>query len=278
MLDVLRRTQGLKDKPVSRVVFNAITKGAVTEAMKHPRDIDAPLVDAYLARRALDYLVGFTLSPVLWRKLPGSRSAGRVQSVALRLVCDREAEIERFKPQEYWSVRGDADRKAEAVRGPALRRRRQEDRQAGHRQRCRGGNAAKGYRSRQLPRRERREEADQAQSLSALHHLDPAAGRLQPRLVFAPARTMQIAQRLYEDGAHHLYADRRRADGAGRHRSGPPRHRQGIRRQLSAGKAAHLFRPRQRTRRKRTRPSARPTCPCIRMRLAPMPIRRSSTA
>ena len=92
-----------KDKPVERVVFNAVTKQAVQEAMRHPRDIDEPLVDAYLARRALDYLVGFTLSPVLWRKLPGARSAGRVQSVALRLVCDREAEIERFRPQEYWS-------------------------------------------------------------------------------------------------------------------------------------------------------------------------------
>src|SRR6202035_5451581 len=78
-----------------------------TEAMKHPRDIDMELVDAYLARRALDYLVGFTLSPVLWRKLPGSRSAGRVQSVALRLVVDRELEIERFKTQEYWTVEAD---------------------------------------------------------------------------------------------------------------------------------------------------------------------------
>lgn len=104
VLDVLKDKKLIKDKPVKRVVFNAITKGAVTEAMKHPRDIDVPLVDAYLARRALDYLVGFTLSPILWRKLPGSRSAGRVQSVALRLVCDRETEIERFKPQEYWSV------------------------------------------------------------------------------------------------------------------------------------------------------------------------------
>jgi len=104
VLDVLKDKKIIKDKPVRRVVFNAITKNAVTEAMAHPRDIDAPLVDAYLARRALDYLVGFTLSPVLWRKLPGSRSAGRVQSVALRLVCDREAEIEKFRAQEYWSV------------------------------------------------------------------------------------------------------------------------------------------------------------------------------
>jgi DNA topoisomerase-1 len=85
-------------------VFNAITKQAVVEAMQNPREIDAALVDAYLARRALDYLVGFTLSPVLWRKLPGSRSAGRVQSVALRLVCDREREIETFVPKEYWSL------------------------------------------------------------------------------------------------------------------------------------------------------------------------------
>jgi DNA topoisomerase-1 len=104
VLDVLKEKKAIKDKPVSRVVFNAITQSAITEAMKHPRAIDEPLVDAYLARRALDYLVGFTLSPILWRKLPGSRSAGRVQSVALRLVSDREAEIEKFKPQEYWSV------------------------------------------------------------------------------------------------------------------------------------------------------------------------------
>ncbi len=104
VLQVLNAKNALRDKRVERVVFNAVTKQAVQEAMRHPRAIDEPLVDAYLARRALDYLVGFTLSPVLWRKLPGARSAGRVQSVALRLVCDREAEIERFKPQEYWSV------------------------------------------------------------------------------------------------------------------------------------------------------------------------------
>ena len=104
VLEVLRQKKALKDKSVKRVVFNAITKHAVLDAMAHPRDIDVPLVDAYLARRALDYLVGFTLSPVLWRKLPGARSAGRVQSVALRLVCDRESEIERFKREDYWSV------------------------------------------------------------------------------------------------------------------------------------------------------------------------------
>ncbi len=94
-----------KDTDVRRVTFNAITKAAVTEAMQNPRDIDAPLVEAYLARRALDYLVGFNLSPVLWRKLPGARSAGRVQSVCLRLIVERELEIEAFKAREYWGVK-----------------------------------------------------------------------------------------------------------------------------------------------------------------------------
>ncbi|MDO9307221.1 MAG: DNA topoisomerase, partial [Mesorhizobium sp.] len=104
VLEVLKGKRVIKDKPVSRVVFNAITKQSVLDAMAKPRQIDAPLVEAYLARRALDYLVGFTLSPVLWRKLPGARSAGRVQSVALRLVCDRELEIERFITEEYWNI------------------------------------------------------------------------------------------------------------------------------------------------------------------------------
>ena len=104
VLEVLKQKKALNGQTVERVVFNAITKRAVTEAMEKPRRIDQALVDAYLARRALDYLVGFTLSPVLWRKLPGARSAGRVQSVALRLVCDRELEIEKFVRKEYWSL------------------------------------------------------------------------------------------------------------------------------------------------------------------------------
>src|SRR6478735_5518271 len=104
ILEALRARKVLKDVPIERVTFNAITKDAVQDAMAHPRQIDQALVDAYLARRALDYLVGFRLSPVLWRKLPGARSAGRVQSVALRLVCDRELEIERFVAREYWSL------------------------------------------------------------------------------------------------------------------------------------------------------------------------------
>src|SRR6201989_767168 len=104
VLEVLKEKRALKDQKIERVVFNAITKQAVTDAMKNPRQIDGALVEAYMARRALDYLVGFTLSPVLWRKLPGARSAGRVQSVALRLVCDRELEIEKFISKEYWSI------------------------------------------------------------------------------------------------------------------------------------------------------------------------------
>ena len=104
IVEALKARRGLGKVPFERVAFNEITKRAVLDAINNPRKIDQELVDAYLARRALDYLVGFTLSPVLWRKLPGSRSAGRVQSVALRLICEREAEIEAFKPREYWSI------------------------------------------------------------------------------------------------------------------------------------------------------------------------------
>ncbi|MEL7737731.1 type I DNA topoisomerase [Citromicrobium bathyomarinum] len=103
VLDMLKKRKALPTN-VDRVTFNAITKGAVTEAMKKPRALDQDLIDAYLARRALDYLFGFTLSPVLWRKLPGAKSAGRVQSVALRIIVDREREIEAFKAEEYWSI------------------------------------------------------------------------------------------------------------------------------------------------------------------------------
>ena len=101
MLDAQRALKGVE---VRRITFNEITRNAIRYAVEHPRDLDQPLIEAYLARRALDYLVGFTLSPVLWRKLPGSRSAGRVQSVALRLICEREAEIEAFRAREYWTV------------------------------------------------------------------------------------------------------------------------------------------------------------------------------
>jgi len=105
--EILKRRKVLEGIKVARVTFNEITPKAVNDAMKHPRDLDQALIEAYLARRALDYLVGFNLSPVLWRKLPGSRSAGRVQSVALRLICEREAEIELFRPREFWTVTAD---------------------------------------------------------------------------------------------------------------------------------------------------------------------------
>ena len=108
VLEILKQKKAIKaSTPVERVVFNAITKNSVTEAIKNPRQIDMDLVNAQQARRALDYLVGFTLSPILWRKLPGSRSAGRVQSVALRIICDREEEIEAFRSQEYWDIKID---------------------------------------------------------------------------------------------------------------------------------------------------------------------------
>ena len=177
VLEVLKEKRALKDHKIERVVFNAITKQAVTDAMKNPRQIDGALVDAYMARRALDYLVGFTLSPVLWRKLPGARSAGRVQSVALRLVCDRELEIEKFVPREYWSLvatlttpRGDD------LRGAAGRRRRQEDPTARYRHRRRSRRLQAGDRGRQFHGRHGRGKAGAPQSARALHHLDAAAG------------------------------------------------------------------------------------------------------
>ena len=103
MLDEKKALKGIK---VQRITFNEITRNAIRYAIEHPRELDQPLIEAYMARRALDYLVGFTLSPVLWRKLPGSRSAGRVQSVAVRLIVEREREIQAFKADEYWTIEG----------------------------------------------------------------------------------------------------------------------------------------------------------------------------
>ena len=109
--EVLEKKKLLKDKNLERVVFNEITKKAILDAIKNPRQIHLPLVEAYLARRALDYLVGFNISPILWTKLPGSKSAGRVQSVALKLITEREKEIELFKPEEYWTLTSDFSNK-----------------------------------------------------------------------------------------------------------------------------------------------------------------------
>jgi DNA topoisomerase-1 len=198
VLEVLKEKKALKDQQIERVVFNAITKQAVTEAMAHPRQIDGALVDAYMARRALDYLVGFTLSPVLWRKLPGARSAGRVQSVALRLVCDRELEIEKFVAREYWSIvaqlatpRGDAfEARLVGADGKKI-------------QRLDIGTGAEA-------------EAFKAALLNATYNVtsvEAKPARRNPyapfttstlqqeasrKLGFAPAHTMRLAQRLYE--------------------------------------------------------------------------------
>jgi DNA topoisomerase-1 len=198
VLEVLKDLKALKKQTVERVVFNAITKQAVTEAMKHPRKIDAALVDAYLARRALDYLVGFTLSPVLWRKLPGARSAGRVQSVALRLVCDRELEIEKFVAKEYWSILA----KLTTPRGEAFEARLVgADGQKIQRLDIGSGAAAEDL----------KQALENATFTVASVEAKPARRNPPPpfttstmqqeasrKLGFAPAITMRLAQRLYE--------------------------------------------------------------------------------
>ena len=156
---MLEDKHALKGVDVQRVTFNEITKSAVTAAMAQPRKLDMPLIEAYLARRALDYLVGFTLSPVLWRKLPGSRSAGRVQSVALRLVCEREAEIEVFKAREYWTVEAamltptGAPYPARAYALPGQEARTVRPQQRGRRPRRRGRGARRSFQRRPASRR-----------------------------------------------------------------------------------------------------------------------------
>ena len=198
VLEVLKAKKVLGGKAVERVVFNAVTKSAILDAINHPREIDPALVDAYLARRALDYLVGFNLSPVLWRKLPGARSAGRVQSVALRLVCDRELEIEKFVSREYWSI---AAHLRTAAGAPFVAR-------------------LAGADGQRIARLDIGSEAEAAALKAALDaakfsvagiEAKPAKRHPPPpfttstlqqeasrKLGFAPARTMQLAQRLYE--------------------------------------------------------------------------------
>ncbi len=199
VLDVLKQKKVLKGQKVSRVVFNAITKSAITEAMLHPRDIDGPLVDAYLARRALDYLVGFTLSPILWRKLPGSRSAGRVQSVALRLVCDREAEIERFKPQEYWSVAAKLNEKGKSFEARLY----SVDGQKTDKLDVKSGEEAEALK-RAIDSGRFTVSAVEKKPTKRNPYAPFTTSSLQQdassRLGFSPQRTMQIAQRLYESG------------------------------------------------------------------------------
>jgi len=198
VLEVLKAKRLLKDKPVERVVFNAITKAAVLEAMQHPREIDGALVDAYLARRALDYLVGFNLSPVLWRKLPGARSAGRVQSVALRLVCEREREIEQFVAREYWSILAHLKTEAGA---PFTARLVGADGKKINRLDIGAGAEAEAFKA---ALEAAKFSVASIEAKPAKRHpwapfttstLQQEASR---KLGFAPARTMQLAQRLYE--------------------------------------------------------------------------------
>jgi DNA topoisomerase-1 len=198
VLEALRQKKALKGQAVARVTFNAITKAAVQAAMAKPRDIDMELVDAYLARRALDYLVGFTLSPVLWRKLPGSRSAGRVQSVALRLVVEREMEIERFRPQEYWSVEAEM----QTPRGEtALARLTQFDGRKLKRldiaNKAEADAALAAVRARQFKVRavEAKPTSRNPPPPFTTSTLQQEAAR---KLGFSASRTMQVAQRLYE--------------------------------------------------------------------------------
>ncbi|HVK81025.1 MAG TPA: type I DNA topoisomerase [Verrucomicrobiae bacterium] len=200
VLEALNQKKALKGKTVKRVTFNAITKPAVQAAMAAPRDIDMELVDAYLARRALDYLVGFGLSPVLWRKLPGSRSAGRVQSVALRIIVDREVEIERFKPQEYWSVdaqlqslRGESfAARLSAFEGKKLKRLDIPNAQMAHAARDAAKNAKFTVSAVEAKPTKRNPPPPFTTST-----LQQEAAR---KLGFNASRTMQTAQRLYEAG------------------------------------------------------------------------------
>lgn len=198
VLEVLKEKRALKDHKIERVVFNAITKQAVSEAMKSPRQIDGALVDAYMARRALDYLVGFTLSPVLWRKLPGARSAGRVQSVALRLVCDRELEIEKFVAKEYWSLvatlltpRGEAF-EARLVGADGKKIARLDIGSGAEAEEFRKAIEAALFKVASVEAKPARRNPQAPFTTSTLQQ---EASR---KLGFAPAHTMRIAQRLYE--------------------------------------------------------------------------------
>ena len=185
---------------VSRVTFNAITKQAVTDAMKAPRDLDQDLIDAYLARRALDYLFGFTLSPVLWRKLPGAKSAGRVQSVALRLIVEREREIELFKPQEYWSVVANMEHDGTAfvarlVKFDGDKLERLSLGEQGVAMRAKAAVEAGAFRVEEVETKPLKRHPSPPFTTSTLQQ---EAAR---KLGFAASQTMRVAQKLYEAGA-----------------------------------------------------------------------------
>ena len=249
VLEVLKAKRVLKDKRVQRVVFNAITRSAVLEAMQNPREIDEALVDAYLARRALDYLVGFNLSPVLWRKLPGARSAGRVQSVALRLVCDRELEIEAFVAREYWSLVAHLKTAADA---PFIARLVGADGKKITRLDIGAGAEAEAFKAAldnaafKVAEIEAKPAKRHPAAPFTTSTLQQEASR---KLGFAPARTMQLAQRLYEgadiDGETVGLITYMRTDGVDLApeaiTSARIRHRPRIRRRLCAESAAQIY-------------------------------------
>ena len=197
LLDVLGKKKLLKDKPVERVVFNAITKSNVLDAIANPRELDQELVDAYLARRALDYLVGFTLSPVLWRKLPGARSAGRVQSVALRLISERETEIEQFKPREYWSVTADMETSSGAFTASLVRLdgEKLDKFSLDNEEKARAAESAVKAASLSITSVEAKPVTRNPQPPFTTSTMQQEASR---KLGFSATRTMQTAQKLYE--------------------------------------------------------------------------------
>ncbi len=187
-------------KDVRRVTFNAITKDTVTKAMQAPRELDQDLIDAYLARRALDYLFGFTLSPVLWRKLPGAKSAGRVQSVALRLIVERDREIEAFRPQEYWSVvarmeQGGTPFSARLVKFEGQKLERLSLGDEGTALRARAAVETGAFRVEEVETRPQRRNPQPPFTTSTLQQ---EAAR---KLGFSASHTMRVAQTLYEAGA-----------------------------------------------------------------------------
>ena len=200
ILEELKEKNKLKGKKIERVVFHEITKSAVKEGIENPREIDQDLVSAYMARRALDYLVGFTLSPVLWRKLPGSKSAGRVQSVALRLICERENEIEKFKPEEYWTVDVDFLTKSQAhllthlinLDGKKLNKF-----SINSVEKANEANAKIEVQSFSVANVERKKASRYPAPPFTTSTLQQEAAR---KLRFSAKKTMQVAQKLYEDG------------------------------------------------------------------------------
>jgi len=196
--EVLEAKNLLKNVEVKRVVFNEITKDAIIEAFNHPRELDTPLVDAYLARRALDYLVGFTLSPVLWRKLPGSRSAGRVQSVALRLICERETDIENFNTDEFWSIKVQFDTgggKSVLANLTHLNATKLDKLSIGTEAAAQAAVAAISSRDFKVSDKEQKQSRRNPAAPFTTSTLQQEASR---KLGFATKRTMQVAQRLYE--------------------------------------------------------------------------------